>query len=115
MRKFILIIVLILSFFIIFNLSQSITRLWQKQDLLINAKKELGKEKQINEQLKRQEKEVNSRFFIEEQARDKLLYVKPDEQLVILPNNLIVHEDETKKKPIIEKPNWEQWRELFFN
>lgn len=115
MKQVGLIIFIIISFFIIHNLFQSIYSLWQKQDLLTTAKKDLEKEKLVNEKLKQQTRLVQSSSYVEQQARDKLLLVKPDEQIVVLPQNLIVSTISPTVTPLPKKPNWQQWVNLFLH
>jgi cell division protein FtsB len=115
MKRIIFILLLIFFVFIIQNLFHSIYSLWQKQELLVNAKNELEKEQRTNQSLRQQIDSVKQPSFIEEQARDKLLLIKPGEQMVIIPKSLIVSEEETKKSSVNKKPNWQQWRELFLN
>ncbi len=114
MKRIISSIVVIFFIFLIYNLSKSIYSLWQKQDLLVNARQELAKEKRANESLKTQAKKVKDPDFIEKEARDKLLYVKPGEKIVVIPEKLIVEE---KRIKVVEKqePAWLQWWNLLFH
>lgn len=85
MKKIIFFSILIGSFFIIRELVQSTYSLWQKQDLLTSAQKQLERQKEENRQLKEELKAVQNQQFVEEQARDKLMLVKPGEERIILP------------------------------
>lgn len=114
MKRIFVIATIIFFIFIIQNLIHSIYSLYQKQELLVNATKELSKEQKENRQLKEQITEVNKPSFIEEQARDKLLLIKPGEQMVIYPSHLAVTDHQQPKTPVKPKPNWQQWWELFF-
>lgn len=58
---------------------------------------------------------VKSQDFVEEEARNKLFMVKPGESTIIIPTATIHNAVITKAVKKIEKPNWEQWKELFFN
>lgn len=113
MKRLIFIITIIFFFFIIYNLSESIFGLWQKQELLVNAKKELVKEKKANNQLKQQISSIKQPDYIEAQARDKLLLVKPGEQFVVLPGNLIVDNLPSSENSERHLPIWKQWLALF--
>lgn len=112
MRQTLYIISLFFCLFIIFNLCQSLYSLWQKQDLLVSAKKELYQEQKKNNKLKTQLDEVETPEFVEKEARNKLLYVKPGEKIVVFSDKLIVNEKETPT-PTPPEPNWKQWLNLF--
>ena len=107
--------IIILSFFVINGLIHSIMGLWQKDQLIVSAEKELENEKQKNQLLKKQIAVVQKPQFIEEEARDKLFLVKPGEQVVIIPTISTKNVQTTvQNKQSSVKPNWQQWWELFF-
>src|SRR5258708_7194370 len=81
---FTIILVLILT---INNLIHSIYTVWQKQDLIIQAQKNLAAAKEENQRLKKDITQVNRPQFVESEARDKLLLAKPGEGIVILPTD----------------------------
>ena len=113
MKKIILVIVLVFFVFTIQNLFHSIFSLWQKQELLDSAKAELETERKQNMALKEQLKAVKNPYFIEEQARDRLLLVKPGEQVVVAPDSLIVEKKVLSSEAKREKSNFQLWLELF--
>ena len=49
----------------------SIYSLWHKQDLIVQAQKELDKERKHNQELRNQLSYASSLQYVEEQARDK--------------------------------------------
>lgn len=111
MKKLAFIIILIISLIIIKNLLSSIYNHWQKQDLIIQAKRELDMEKKKNKELKDKYSLANSPGFVEEEARNKLFMVKPGEKQIILPppsdrNNF----PQNTAKNV---PNWQKWIDLF--
>lgn len=111
MKKIIFFTVLIISFFIINNLIHSIYDLWQKKDLIAKAELELIHQKQENKKLRSELSYAESREFIEKEARDKLLLLKPNEQQVLIPQDL------NQKREIESKDNtanWKKWWDLFF-
>lgn len=113
MKKLIFLIVLFSSLLIINNLVHSIYSLWQKQEFLVKAQREFAKEKKENEELKEKLKAVESKDFVEKQARNKLLLLRPGESQIIIPNAL--QASESSKETTQEfKPNWRKWWELFF-
>lgn len=110
-KKIGFVIFVLVCLFIIKNLVTSIYNLWSKQDLVIETREELEKEKKDYKKLKAQLSYVKSDEFIETEARDKLFMVKEGEKGVIVPKNLIVTESKEKK---VELPPWKQWINLFF-
>lgn len=110
MKRVIFFIILIVSMFIIKNLVSSIYNLWQKQDLIVSAQKELENEKERNQEIKSKLSYVKSQEFIEEEARNKLFLVKEGEKEILLPP-LPSSQDKKQEPP---KPNWKKWMELFF-
>lgn len=113
MKKILFFVVLIASVFVINNLIRSIYDLWQKQGLIVDAEKELIKQKQENQRLKSELAFAESEEFVEEVARNKLLLVKPGEQKVLISKDLI--EGTSSPSAAIQKdPNWRKWLKLFF-
>ena len=112
MKKAIFIVGLLISLIIINNSIRSIYSLWQKRDLLTEAGRVLQKEKAKNASLKGKLQEVDKPEFVEKEARDKLFLVKPGEQIVLVPKE----QKKEEKNPVArsQKPNWQQWWELFF-
>lgn len=116
MKKVLFILVIVASVFIINNLIRSIYSLWQKQHLLVNAQKELAEEKKRNEALKKQLQVVESKEFVEKEARDKLFLAKPGESQVIIPRNASNSSQiEENKEKVVEEANWKQWWNVFFS
>ncbi len=114
MKKVIFFIALGICILVINNLVRSIYDLWHKNDLLVDAQRELTRQKQENQRLKSQLSYVESKEFVEEIARNKLLLVKPGEQRVLIPQDLI--KGSSTPSASIEKvdPNWKKWLRLFF-
>lgn len=122
MKRALFFITLIVSLFVINNLVRSIFNLWQKQQLVEQAGKELSKEKEENQKLKNELSNVEGQGFIEEQARNKLLLLRPDEQRILIADNLSLATRSGKKSkgegkeanPDSIGANWKKWWELFF-
>lgn len=110
MKKIVFFVVLVASVFAINNLVRSIYSLWNKQDLLSLAQKDVEKEKAENIELLQKLKIVESEEFIEKEARNKLFMVKPGEHLVVLPSI----EPKKEQKTNVDLPNWQKWLNLFF-
>ncbi len=111
MKKIAFIITVIILLLIINNLLRSTLDLWQKQDLLTKAQKELLKEQQLNQQLKAELSFAKTREFIEEEARNKLFMVRPGEQPVLIPEELLKPYLSAKPTPAV--PNYQKWLNLF--
>lgn len=112
MKKILFIVSVVVSIFIINSLVRSIYDLWGKQDLIAKAQNELEREKRENQDLKSRLSQAQSSKFVEEEARNKLLLIKPGEQQVIIPQDLISSSDSAKKKDT--RPNFRKWWDLFF-
>lgn len=111
MKKALFIVIVILLLVIINNLLHSIYDIWSKQDLLIQAQKELTKEEAKNQKLKADLSYANTPQFVEQQARNKLFLVKPGEQDVLVPS---ISANQVQKEDKADIPNWQKWLNLFF-
>lgn len=109
MKKLLYFGAVVVCLLVINNLIHSIYDLWHKQDLVVNAQKDLDKQKEENRKLKLRLTQVGSEKFVEEEARDKLFLVKPGESGVILPD---VTPKAAKKEENLS--NWQKWLKLFF-
>lgn len=107
------IITIVASIFIINNLVRSIYNLWHKKDLITKAKIELIRQQQENRKLKSELSYVETKEFIEKEARNKLLWVKEGEQQVLIPQDLIKLSKQSEQGNK-DEPNWEKWIKLFF-
>lgn len=87
MKRIALAIILIISLIIINNLVRSIYNLWQKQDLVVKTEQDLKREKELSMQLAKQYEAVRRKDFVEKEARNKLFFVKPGEEMIILPQD----------------------------
>lgn len=113
-KKIIFFTIIIVSFFIINNLVHSIYTLWQKQNLVVTAKKELEREKEENQELKRKLSLAKDPNFIEEEARNRLFLTKPGENVIVIPTEAIKSNPARQKNSADTRQNWEKWRDLFF-
>lgn len=113
MKKILFTIIIVASVIIINNLAHSIYDLWQKKDLIARVQQELIRQKQENHRLKSELSYVESREFIEKEARNKLLLVKQGEQQVLIPQDLIQNSKPSEEGDK-DDANWKKWWELFF-
>jgi cell division protein FtsB len=114
MKKAIYIVIVIALLLMINGLLHSIYDIWQKQDLLTSAQKQLQREKLENQKLKGELSYAQTPQFLEEQAHDKLFLVKPGEQEVLISPGLIKNQNQPAKPVQQNLPNWQQWFKLFF-
>jgi|WetSurMetagenome_2_1015567.scaffolds.fasta_scaffold1572005_1 cell division protein FtsB len=111
MKKFGYILLVIVLLFIINGLVHSIYDLWQKQNILTSAQKQLDVERLKNSKLKGELTYVQSQQFVDETARNKLFLAKPGEQQILLPDGSVSNQILKAKENL---PNWQQWLKLFF-
>lgn len=111
MKRILYIIAIILSLFVIKHLTTSIYDLWKKQDLITLSENELSAEEQKNRVLKRQLAVVESKEFVEEQSRNKLFLVKPGEQTIVIPDELLPKKKQDTQ--LHQEPNWVLWLKFF--
>ncbi len=110
-KKAVFIVIVIVLLVIINNLLHSIYDIWSKQDLLIQAQKELSNEETKNQKLKAGLSYAQTPQFVEQEARNKLFLIKPGEQDVLVPS---VSGNQVQKQDKAEIPNWQKWLNLFF-
>ncbi len=113
-QPFIRIIVVGISLFVVVSLSQSVWRLWKKQDFVGEREMALVQEKALNAKLKQEFEEAQTPEFVEREAREKLGMTREGETIVILPKSQIPNpnDQEKQKEPLIS--NWKKWWRLFF-
>ena len=104
-------IILLAGGLIIFNLLSNIIHFWQKRGLLTEEEQKLEELQTQNLELQAQLKYVQSEEFIEKSARENLGLAKPGEEVWVLPET--IREIRESREIGEEKPNWEQWVELF--
>jgi cell division protein FtsB len=110
MKKALFAIGVIVFLVLTYNLIGNTYSLWQKQNVVVEARDELERVKRENNELKNKLEVVMEPGFAEREARDKLLFSKPGEKIVLLPN-------EPEKVVAVTEgdlPAWRQWIALFF-
>lgn len=113
-KKIGIVIALILLFIFVFNLiNQIILTLRSGERLNIEIEKLHQLESQ-NKNLKKRLMEVNTKDFLEREARDKLGLAKEDEILIIIPDEKIESIlQEQKPREESSLPNWQGWVRIF--
>lgn len=114
MKKLLYLLIIIISLLIVNNLIRSTYNLWQKNDLITQAEKQLSKQKTENDRLKDQLTRVKRADFIEEEARNKLFMVKPGEKMILMNQGEELESKSVKKKVDAVTPVYQQWWGVFF-
>lgn len=112
MRKIIAIIILAFETYLIITLSRSVWELWHKRDEYRKIQARVSQLKEENNRRQSEARYVETPQFIEKEAREKLNLVKPDETLVIIPQNVL--KEATAPAEVTPIPNWQQWLRLFW-
>jgi len=111
MKRVIPFIIIILLLLVIKNNISSIIDSVNNTDTTSSLSKQLGEEKKKNQYLKERLFYVKTNQFVEDQAKEKLGYLRPGEFFVIAPTPA---PSEAKSVVIDDRPNWKRWIELFF-
>ncbi len=101
---------IIIAIFIIINLSRSTLGLLRKGEVLTSTQKRLSEASSENEKLKKELQEVQSKAYIEKQAREKLNLGKTGEIVIIMPSIPSSPLERIQEKTL---PNWRKWLEIF--
>jgi cell division protein FtsB len=112
MKRLGFILLIIVLLLIINGLIHSIFDLWQKQDLLTTAQRELNAQQLKNTKLKTDLSYAQSQQFVDETARNKLFLAKPGEQQVFISSDLV--NTDKQGQEVRNIPNWQKWLNLFF-
>lgn len=110
MKKALFVIGAIVFLIAVQNIVRNTYSLWQRQNVVLEAENELERVKKENIELKNKLEVVTEPGFSEREARDKLLFSKPGEKIVLLPKEpekVLSVNDNTLS-------NWRQWIALFF-
>lgn len=112
MRKLIAIIILAFEAYLIITLSRSVWELWHKRDEYSQIQARVAQLKEENNRRQSEARYAQTPQFIEKEAREKLNLVKPDETVVIIPQNVL--REATASAEVTPIPNWQQWLRLFW-
>jgi len=96
--------------YLMVTLGRSIWRLQQAGGRVDEAEVELKGLARENYELSQRLAEVDSTEYVVKEIRDKLHWVRPGEQVVLLPGDLSVQAGLPEPIPTVaEKANWEKW------
>lgn len=113
MKRILAVSILLFAAYLIISLSRSLWDLWQKQEDLGKVQTKVERLRQENNRLQSELEYVQTDEFVEKQAREKLKLVKPNETVVLIPEN-VLKAATAEALPTPMPPNWEQWMRLFF-
>lgn len=109
-------VLILIGIIIIFNLGKQIATALNSGNRLDQAVNDLGTLQSENQHLRQQLLEAESYDYVEKTARDELNMAKPDETVVIIPENIIDQVLNSGKKPApTPVPNWQRWLHLLFH
>ena len=105
-----------LLFFISILLFVSLIKSWlhfqKRTQVLKNAENKLYAQKEEQQKLERELAKVESRQFVEKQARDKLNMTREGEIMIIIPSPVII--EEPTPTPVDNSSNWQKWMGVFW-
>ena len=105
----------LLLLILVILLSSSAVRSWikisQREEIIRDTKEKLQQVKDNKEQLERQLAQVESRQYIEKEARNKLNMGKNGEIIIIMPS--VSPASDPTPTPWDASPNWQKWARLF--
>ena len=105
-------LIIIISVFVLINLSKSVIDVWSRRDVITQKRQDLSQIEAENSRLKRELEEAQSPEFLERIARNKLGLVKPGESVVLYSQTQATPAGEASLKDAL--PPWKQWWNLFF-
>jgi cell division protein FtsB len=115
--RLIRILIIIISFLLVVSLIGNISRTRHMQQTLAEAEKSLEELRSKQATLQQDLSVIESDFYLEKEARNKLGLVKENEIVIVLPNEEILRQLAHRKENSDEyeelRPNWKKWVELF--
>lgn len=111
-----IIVIIIVAIVILVSLARQINEALVSGTRLDQAAEEVNKLQEKNRNLKQKLSETQKYENIEEIARDKLNLAKPNETVVIIPDEMIDNVLRVQT-PVaeIKTPNWQGWLRLFLH
>lgn len=114
-KKVVLALSLIMLLVIAYGLGKQFYSSLQTGERLEVEIEEVDRLQKRNAQLKKRLEEVQTPQFIEEAARNKLNFSRPNETVIIIPQEEIDKVLNAEKKvEEIKLPNWQAWLRLFW-
>lgn len=105
-------LVIIFCLYFIVTTIQAIADLWKAGDKLTQRKKRVETLQKEQDTLLARQFKVNSPSYWEKIARDQLGLSKEGEEIIIIPQELLIDRTRISSEPAI--PNWQKWVKLVF-
>ncbi len=117
-KRFLVYIIMVLSVVVSVKLVRDIYRLWHAEDRMLEADKELLEAKEGQLELKQQLGEVGDGQWWERQVRDKLMMARPNEEVVVIPEEVLktaerMEMEEEREGQRKEEEPFEKWWQVF--
>lgn len=103
-------IIAIICIYLIVTTIQAILDLWRAGDKEVTREKNLAELRQEQDKLLQKKAAIETPAYWEKVARDQLGMVKPGEEVVIIPQELLA--DQAKIATPDASPNWQKWARL---
>ena len=113
-KKFVIVVIILLSLLVGYNLVSQIIEAAKSGDRLSAAADIVYKLEIKNKELKKKLEDIQSPQFMEQEARNKLGLGKSGETVVIIPDEKIKQVLGATESAQIRLPNWLGWWRLFF-
>lgn len=113
-KTFLMIVIILIGLLVLIGLVRQIIAALQSGERMDRLLDEVGLLQAENKRLQDELVEVQQLDFIEEIARNKLNLARPDETIMIIPQE-IIDKVLSLSKPVEEPalPNWQAWLKLF--
>ena len=108
-NRLIRVLFFIFAGYLIISLSRSIYTVTQKESIVIEEEKRLAQVLEDKKRLSDSLQTINTSFFIEQQAREKLGLAKPGDVVVIMPPVVPTPTSE----PVDDSDTWLKWFKLY--
>lgn len=113
-KKLKVVVIILVAALILISLIKQISESLNTSKRLEGQVEEVARLQEENKRLKKRLEEVLKFEFIEEVARNKLNFSRPNETVVVIPletiNQVIASNQEVKEPKL---PNWQGWLKLF--
>ncbi len=100
-----------------FSVIQNIGKFLQIKSDIRSEQAKIAKIQEQNQTLEKQLASSQDLSFVEKQVRDKLGLAKPDEAIVVLPDEDTLRKlapQNSSENNSLPDPNWKRWEKLFF-
>lgn len=111
-KKAIRLLVIVICLYLVFTSLQGTIGLLTSGEKVTRREGRLARLMKERDELRKKEKSVETKEFLERIAYDELGLSRPGEKVFIIPREMLA--DNTPKAVIDNTPNWKKWVELLF-